>query len=178
MRTTFRKAMLAGLIAASFVPVAAAAQSPITPSERRELERDRRDIREERRDLNRAYRSGDPRRIEQERRELRGARQEYREDYRDARRDWGRDDWRAYRDRNRDLYRGYGWRSDYRYQAFRPGVRIALGYYAPRYYINDYNRYRLPRPGFNQRWVRHYNDVLLVDVRSGRVIDVIRGFYW
>jgi Ni/Co efflux regulator RcnB len=171
-----RKTIIAGLIAATLVPVAAQAQ--ITPSERRELQRDRQDIRQEQRDVNRAYRSGDPREVRQEQRELRGARQEYREDRRDAVRDFGRDDWRQYRNQNRNLYRGYGWRSDYRYQAFRPGIRIGIGYYAPRYYVNDYARYRLPRPGFNQRWVRHYNDVLLIDIRSGYVIDVYRNFYW
>ena len=154
-----RKTILAGLIAATLVPVAAIAQSPITPSERRELRRDRQDIREERRDV-------------------RDARQEYRRDYREARRDWGRDDWRAYRNQNRNLYRGGGWRSDYRYQPFRPGIRINTGYYGSRYLIADPWRYRLPRPGFNQRWVRHYNDVILVDTRRGIVIDVIRGIFF
>lgn len=174
MRTT----IIAGLLAATLVPVAAQAQ--ISPSERRELQRDRQDIRQERRDVNRAYRSGDPREIRQEQRELRGARQEYREDRRDAVRDnnWGRNDWRQYRNTNRDVYRGYGWRSENRYQSFRPGIRIGVGYYSPRYYVNDYSRYRLPRPGYNQRWVRHYNDVLLIDTRRGIVIDVIRNLYW
>ena len=166
MRNT-TKAMLAGLIAATLVPVAAQAQ--VSPSERRELRRDRQDIRQERRDVDRAYRGGDPREIRQEQRELRGARQEFREDRRDAYRDgnWSRDDWCQYRNSNRDLYRGNNWRSDYCYQSFRPGLRIGVGYYSPRYYVNDYNRYRLPRPGFNQRWVRHYNDVLLIDTRRG-----------
>jgi Ni/Co efflux regulator RcnB len=180
MRKTIHNAVLAGLIAATLVPVAAQAQ--VSPAERRELQRDRRDVREERHDLNRAYRSGDPRAIHEERRDYNGAVREYREDRRDAVRDhdrnWGRNDWRGFRNTNRDIYRGAGWRADFRYQTFRPGIRIGVGYYAPRYYINDYGRYRLPRPGFNQRWVRHYNDVLLVDVRRGIVIDVIRNFYW
>jgi Ni/Co efflux regulator RcnB len=174
-----RKTIIAGLLAAALTPVAAQAQySPITPSERRELRREREDVREERRELDRAYRSGNPDRIREERRDLRDARRDYREEYREARRDWGRDDWRYARNQNRELYRGYGWRSPYRYQTFRPGVRLNFGYYQPRYQINDYGRYRLPRPGWNQRWVRHYNDVLLVDVRSGYVVDVIRNFYW
>ncbi len=173
-----RKTILAGLIAATLVPVAAIAQSPITPSERRELRRDRQDIREERRELQDARRFGDRRDIREERRDVRDARQEYRQDYREARRDWGRDDWRAYRNQNRNLYRGGGWRSDYRYQAFRPGLRIGNGYYGTRYVIADPWRYRLPRPGFNQRWVRHYNDVILVDTRRGIVIDVIRGIFF
>ena len=28
------------------------------------------------------------------------------------------------------------------------------------------------------RWVRHYNDVLLVDYHRGYVVDVIRGFFY
>lgn len=173
-----RQTILAGLIAATLVPVAAVAQSPITPFERRELRRDRQDIREERRELQDARRFGDRRDIREERRDVRDARQEYRRDYREARRDWGRDDWRAYRNQNRNLYRGGVWRSDYRYQAFRPGLRIGNGYYSSRYLIADPWRYRLPRPGYNQRWVRHYNDVILVDTRRGIVIDVIRGIFF
>lgn len=171
-----RKTILAGLLAATLAPVAAQAQ--ISPSERRELYRDRQDVREERRDLNRAYRNGDPREIRKEQRDVRDAKREYREDYRDARRDWGRDDWRGYRNQNRNLYRGGTWRSDYRYQYFAPGARLGAGYYSQRYWISDPGRYRLPPTGFGQRWVRFYNDVLLVDTRSGRVIDSIRGFYW
>jgi len=175
---TMRKTILAGLIAATLVPVAAQAQV-IDRGERRELRGDRRDIREERRDLNQAYRSGDPRAIRNERRDLIGARQEFREDFRDARRDgYGRNDWRGWRNTNRDLYRGGLWRSDFRYQAFRPGLRIGGGFYGPRYQIADYGRFHLWRPGFNQRWVRHYNDVLLVDTRGGIVVDVLRNFFW
>jgi Ni/Co efflux regulator RcnB len=180
-----RKFVIAGLMATSLLPAAAQAQyqNPrIDRGEARELRRDRADIRDERRDLNRAYRTGDRRDVRDAREDYREARQEFREDRRDAVRDgnrnWGRNDWRGYRDSNRNLYRGYGWRSDNRYRSFSPGVRIGIGYYQPRYYVNDYSRYRLPRPGYSQRWVRHYNDVLLIDVRSGYVVDVIRNFYW
>ncbi|MFM9979057.1 MAG: RcnB family protein [Sphingomonadaceae bacterium] len=172
-----RKFLIAGVMAASILPAAAQAQW-IDNRERAELRRDRAEIRDERRDLDRAYRYGDRDDIREERGELRDAKRDYRETYRDARRDWGRNDWRDYRRSNRDLYRSHGWRSDYRYHAFRPGSRVGIGYYAPRYQLNDYNRYRLARPGYGQRWVRHYNDVLLIDVRRGYVVDVIRNFYW
>ncbi len=172
-----RNFLLAGLIATSLLPAAAQAQR-FDRGERAELRGDRRDIREERRDLTQAYRSGDRHDIREARGDYRDARRDYAQDYREARRDWGRNDWRGYREDHRDLYRGSGWRSDNRYRAFSPGVRIGLGYYQPRYYINDYGRYRLPPPGYHQRWVRHYNDVLLIDVRSGYVVDVIRNFYW
>ena len=29
-----------------------------------------------------------------------------------------------------------------------------------------------------QRYVRHYDDLLLVNTRTGRVIRVYNGFYW
>jgi len=170
---TMRKLILAALLGATLVPSAAMAQN-------RELRRDRQDVREERRDLNQAYRSGDRRDIRRERGDYRDARQELREDRRDFRQDrnWGANDWRGYRQTNRNLYRGGGWRSDFGYQAFRPGARIGVGFYQPRFFINDYSRFRLGNPGFNRRWVRHFNDVLLVDIRTGRVIAVNRGFYW
>jgi Ni/Co efflux regulator RcnB len=170
-----RKLIFATLLGATLLPGTAIAQN-------RELWRDRQDIRQERRDLDRAYAYGDRHDIRDERGDYRDARREYREDVRDYRRegyrDWRRDDWRGYRDHNRDLYRGGNWRSEYRYQPYRPGVRLSVGVYGPRYYINDYGRYRLPQPGWGQRWIRHYNDVLLVDVRTGLVIDVYRNFYW
>ena len=175
-----RKIIIAGLLAATLTPIVASAQ--VSPDDRRELRRDRQDIRGERRDLNQAYRTGDRRDIRDERGDLRDARREFRDDRRDAygdrNRNWGRNDWRAYRNTDRNLYRGGNWHSDFRYQSFRPGLRIGLNFFAPQYQINDPWRYRLPRPGYNQRWVRHYNDVLLVDVRRGIVIDVIRGFYF
>ena len=46
------------------------------------------------------------------------------------------------------------------------------------YWINDPWRYRLPPAGYGQRWVRHYDDVLLIDTRRGVVLRVINSFYW
>jgi Ni/Co efflux regulator RcnB len=168
-----RKIILATLMAATFLPSTAFAQNG-------ELRRDRQDVRDQQRDVQRARQSGDRDDVRRERGQLRDARQELREDRRDVRQDrreWRRDDWRSYRNTNRGLYSRGNWNADFRYRSFTPGIRITSGYYAPRYYINDYGRYRLPTPGFNQRWVRHYNDVLLVDVRGGRVIQVLRNFY-
>lgn len=170
-----KKFITAALLAAVAMPVAipaAQAQS------NRELRRDRQDIRQERRDVRQAEQRGNPREVRQERRELRGARQEYREDRRDRNRRWGNDDWRGYRNTNRGLYSRGNWRAPFRYNSFRPGVSIGVSFYGPRYRISDPWRYRLPQPGYNQVWVRHYDDLLLVDTRRGRVIRVVRGFYW
>ncbi|MFM9828689.1 MAG: RcnB family protein [Sphingomonas sp.] len=166
-----RKTIIMALMAAALLPATAQAQS------REELRRDRQDIERQQRELNQAQRRGDPRDIRDERRDVRGARQEYREDLADRNRQFGRDDWRRYRDTRRDVFVRGSWNAPFRYHAFNRGVRIAPGYYATRYVIADPWRYHLPQPGRFQCWVRHYNDVVLVDTRRGIVIDAVRGFY-
>lgn len=152
----------AAAVAATLSPMAAQAQT-------RELERDRREVREERRDVKEAKRYGDRSDVREERRELRDARQELRED---------RQDWRAYKQRNRNAFRGTRFNAPFRYRTFNNGVNIGASYYAPRYRVSNYSSYRLPQPGRYQTYVRHYNDVLLVNTRNGRVVQVYRGFYW
>ena len=166
-----RKPIIMALMAVAALPMAAQAQS------NGELRHDRRDIRHEQRDLRDARRSGDPAQIRDERHDLRDARQEYRDDVRDRNHQWARDDWRAGRDRNPGFYGRGNWNAPFRYTGFRAGLRIAPLYYGPRYVIADPWRYRLPAAGFGRTWVRHYNDVLLIDTRRGIVIDVIHGFY-
>ena len=166
-----RKLIITALMAATVLPAAAQAQSA------GELRRDRQDIRQQQRELDRARRSGDRHDIREERRDVRGARQEYREDRADRERRWGRNDWRDWRDHNRGIFARGNWRAPFRYYTFRPGVRIAPRYYGSSFFIADPWRYRLPPAGWNQRWVRHYDDVILVDTRRGVVVDVIRGFY-
>jgi len=166
-----RKLIITALMAATILPSAAVAQSA------GEVRRSERQLQRERQELREARQFGDRRDIREQRRDVREARQEFREDRRDYRQNWRRDDYRGYRQANPRLYDRGNWRSDYGYQTFRPGIRVQRGYYQPRYVIADYGRYRLPHPGYNQRWVRHYNDVLLIDTRRGYVIDVIRAFY-
>jgi Ni/Co efflux regulator RcnB len=158
-----RKLITAALLAASaLAPAAAQAQS------RGELRRDRQEIREERRDVRDARRFGDRRDVRGERRDLRAARQEYREDLRDR-----RGDRRFYHQSRRG-----NWRAPFGYSVFRPGVRIGQPFYQQRYWISDPYRYNLPRVVGFQRWVRHYDDLLLVDTRRGVVLDVLRNYYW
>jgi Ni/Co efflux regulator RcnB len=172
-----RKLITAALLAAVAIPTIALPGTASAQSNR-ELRRDRQDIREERRELRQAYRTGDRRDIREERRDLREARREYREDLRDRDRAWGRDDWRRYRNTNRAVFARGSWNAPFRYTRFRPGLRIGAPYYGTRYVIADPWRYRLPRAGRYQNWVRHYNDVLLVDTRRGVVVNVLPSFYW
>lgn len=98
-------------------------------------------------------------------------------------RDWrqsGRYDWQRYRSANRGLYQlpryyGPGGRD---YRAYRPGFRIAPDFYNRRYWILDPWQYRLPSAWGDYRWVRYFDDVLLVDLRSGMIVDAIQGFFY
>jgi Nickel/cobalt transporter regulator len=100
-------------------------------------------------------------------------------------RDWRRDsryDWKSYRFSNRNFYRQsryydpFG--SRYGYQRFSIGIRIGSSYYDDRYWISDPFAYRLPYADGPYRWVRYYDDVLLVDLRNGAVVDIIYDFFW
>ncbi|PAL20724.1 RcnB family protein [Sphingopyxis sp. GW247-27LB] len=150
------KFLTAGLIAAMMVPAVAQAQTG-------ELRRDRQEVREQKRDVRQAVRHGDRGDVREQRRDLRDARQEYRED----KRDWRRDN------------RYQNWRAPFKYQQFRIGSTLRSSYYAPSYRLSYDSRWGVPRAGRNLAYVRHYNDLLLVNVRSGKVIKVYRNhFRW
>ena len=156
-----RKMIIAGLLAATLTPTIASAQD-------RELRHDRRDIREEQRDVNRAIRNGDsPREIRDERRDVRDARREYREDWRDHRRS------------NPGAYRGpaYVGPRGYAYRQIGVGYRFQPEYYDRRYWV-DAPRYHLAAPGRYERWVRYNRDVVRIDIRNGRTLQIIGGFFY
>jgi Ni/Co efflux regulator RcnB len=176
----FSKALIGTLMLATTLPVAAVpafAQSrgEVNRSER-ELTREQRQLQRERQQLQDARRYGDRRDVREERRDVR----EQRRDVQEARRDYRQDlrDYRQYRGTNRQAFRGPAFNANFRYQQFRPGVRIQPSYFGQRYVVNNYRNYRLPNPGARQVWVRHYNDMLLVNQRNGTVIRVIPNFYW
>ena len=97
---------------------------------------------------------------------------------------WRRDtryNWSGYRSNHRDLYRAgryYSPYSNYRYSRLNIGIFLNSGFYGNRYWINDPWQYRLPEVYGPYRWVRYYDDVLLVDIYSGEVVDVIHDFFW
>ena len=69
-------------------------------------------------------------------------------------------------------YRGHS------YSRFSIGFALQPLFYSQRYWINDPWQYRLPPAEYGTRWVRYYDDVLLVDTYTGEVIDVIYDFFW
>ncbi len=161
-----RKIMIAALAAATLMPVvspgAAGAQSY------GEVRRDQREQRQDRRDVQDARRDGNRGDVRDARRELREDRQETREDWRDYRRTHG------------DVYRRGAYQAPrgYRYRPVTVGYRFAPVYYGRNYWINDPWTYRLPRAAANERWVRYDRDVVRVDLRSGRVVAVLNGFFY
>jgi hypothetical protein len=97
--------------------------------------------------------------------------------------DWRRDhryDWRSYRDRNRSIFRigryydPYGWG----YRRFSIGFNLWPSYYSSNFWLDDPYMYRLPPAYGPYRWVRYYDDALLVNIYTGQVVDVLYSFFW
>lgn len=90
-------------------------------------------------------------------------------------------DWRSYRNSNRNVYRIGRYYAPYRNYYYRPlsaGFRLDSLFFGNSYWINDPWQYRLPAAYAGTRWVRYYDDVVLVDTYTGEVLDVIRDFFW
>lgn len=107
--------------------------------------------------------------------------------YSDSRR-WNREwrnnnryNWYSYRNHNHDLFRWGYYHPPYRSYSYR---RLSIGFYLDSlffgsdYWINDPWQYRLPDAYGPYRWIRYYDDALLVDIYSGEVVDVIYSFFW
>jgi Ni/Co efflux regulator RcnB len=150
------------LIPATLAPIAAQAQS------RGEVRDSAREYRRDQRDLRDARRYGDRRDVREARRDVRESRRELRED------------WRDYRRTHRDVYRrpAYVGPRGYTYRPISAGYRFQPQYYGSRYVVNNYSTYRLPAPSRGARWVRYGNDVALVNMSNGRVLQVYDRFFW
>jgi len=100
------------------------------------------------------------------------------------RNDWRQDnryDWRGWRDGHRDLFRGpryYAPYSNYSYSRLSIGFYLGSPFYTQRYWITDPWAYRLPPAYGSYRWVRYYDDVMLIDTYTGQVVDVIYDFFY
>jgi len=92
----------------------------------------------------------------------------------------GRYDWRSWRARNAGLFRGprYVAPRGYGYRPFAVGYRLDPFLYGSDTWLADPWSYHLPPADGPYRWVRYFNDVLLVDLRTGAVADSIQNFFW
>ena len=89
-------------------------------------------------------------------------------------------DWASWRSRHRsifnvgDYYDPFGWG----YRRYSVGRRLWPAYYADPFWIQDPYYFRLPYAPAGYRWVRYYNDAVLIDTWDGRVADVVHNFFW
>jgi hypothetical protein len=104
--------------------------------------------------------------------------------YRQWNRGWRNDnryDWQRYRGSNRNIYHLRPYYAPYRSYSYR---RLGIGFYldplffGQDYWIGDPGYYRLPAVYGPYRWVRYYDDALLVNIYTGEVADVIYDFFW
>lgn len=89
-------------------------------------------------------------------------------------------DWRNHRRHHRSLfhlgfyYDPFGWG----YRPYSIGWRLWPSYYRSSYSLHDPWMYRLPYAPPGYRWIRYYDDAILVDTWDGTVVDVIYSFFW
>jgi Ni/Co efflux regulator RcnB len=154
-----KKFLIAGIAAITLIPATVVAQPYQGQQQQRHDARDQRhDTRDQRHD-NRTTRAP----VQETKRYAPPPQHEARWDYSREVRDYKRDNpWRA---------------APFKYQRFKAGSSIRPAYFAHQYVIRDSARFRWDAPRVNQRWVRHYDDALLVNVRSGRVVKVVRNAF-
>lgn len=105
--------------------------------------------------------------------------------YRPWTNDWRRDNrynWQGWRNSHRDIFRlpryyaPSGWSRGY--YRFSLGSYLDTILFGSSYWIDDPYRYRLPPAYGTLRWVRYYDDALLIDIRDGYVVDVEHDVFW
>jgi Ni/Co efflux regulator RcnB len=60
---------------------------------------------------------------------------------------------------------------------WRYGEYLPEGWFAPSFWIYDYNDYDLPVPPYGYEWVRYGPDAVLVDTYSGEVVETVYGVF-
>ena len=88
-------------------------------------------------------------------------------------------DWRFLRNRDRGRFHLPSYRAPhgYGYRRFYRGGLLNRFFFAQDYWF-DAAEYGLPPAYGPYRWVRYFNDALLVNIYTGEVEDVIYDFFW
>jgi len=146
-----RKLILGAIALAIFVPGAASAQTA-------EIRKDEQRVSEQNEQLQNAIDTGDSSQIEKQAHDIRKAGEELRED-------------QDHFARNQYVSPYSNWT----YSTPAPGTKLRSRFYSERYSVVHPDGYELHAAKHNQRWVRYGDDLLLVNIRTGRVIEVASG---
>jgi Ni/Co efflux regulator RcnB len=68
--------------------------------------------------------------------------------------------------------------TDFSYRPVSVGNYLDARYARPNFWIKDARLFGLPVDYAPYRWVRYYDDAVLVDMRSGQVLDVVYDVFW
>jgi len=76
--------------------------------------------------------------------------------------------------------RWHAWRypSGYRYRRWGIGMLLPALFLTSAYFFDDYWRMGLEGAPYGCRWVRYGPDLLLVELATGRIVDVIYGAFY
>lgn len=85
----------------------------------------------------------------------------------------------SYRGEDHERFRVPPYRYPYNwgYRTWRVGERLPYLFLSDGYYI-EFGPYGLPRPPYGYRWVRFGPDVLLVNVYTGEIVDVVYDIFY
>lgn len=90
------------------------------------------------------------------------------------RRAYQRNTW-AHRKYHRGAYhRPHGWY----YRRWSYGQILPFIFFSQNYWLNDWYDYGLPVPPYGYEWVRYGDDAILVDVRTGMILQVMYGVFY
>lgn len=66
----------------------------------------------------------------------------------------------------------------YSYRRWGVGQRLPSLFLSSIYFFDDYGEFGFGPPPFGDRWVRYGPDLLLVEIGTGRVVDVVYGAFY
>jgi Ni/Co efflux regulator RcnB len=71
----------------------------------------------------------------------------------------------------------YHWPRGYGYQRYAVGYHLPRAYWVRDYYIDNYADYDLGPPPDNYQWIRYGPDILLIDLDTGQIAQVVYGVF-
>jgi Ni/Co efflux regulator RcnB len=71
----------------------------------------------------------------------------------------------------------YRWPHGYAYHRYAVGYRLPRVYFVHDYFIDDYVDYGLAPPPDDYEWIRYGPDILLVDLDTGEIAQVVYGVF-